>query len=316
MATIRDLLASAENKRQEIDVDALTAFLDSIQSFSQDLILATDSNDRALYHYTDLRALTGILENEDLWLTHSRYSNDDEELTHGYNVVQKVVKQALEGAADPKRNAYLSELADLISTPPPEGVYICCFCEQSNLLSQWRSYGANGSGVSIEFDPKGFAGSLGATRSDGLLRFWKVFYEPETQERIIRSAIDFTLVQNPTESPDVLAKRAADAIHFFVPTFKNRDFNEEVEWRLIFTPAPACRAPRRFRIARNMLVPYYSLNELFKCAGASLQRLPIKTICLGPSPNKHLNLESARMLLAQRGYADVTVDASDTPYRG
>ncbi|HSR71939.1 MAG TPA: hypothetical protein VLL72_06110, partial [Kiloniellales bacterium] len=49
-----------------------------------------------------------------------------------------------------KRIAYLEALAKLIDEPSPQGVFVCCFCVDENLLSQWRSYGANGTGVCLE----------------------------------------------------------------------------------------------------------------------------------------------------------------------
>jgi hypothetical protein len=44
-----------------------------------------------LFHYTDLNALTSIVQNNDLWLTDSRYSNDECEMTHGYDVAKAVI---------------------------------------------------------------------------------------------------------------------------------------------------------------------------------------------------------------------------------
>lgn len=75
--------------RPAVDIQALVGFLDSLQSYSVDLILNLDPG-QSLYHYTDLGGLLGIIQQHDLWLTHSRYSNDDEEMTHGQKVVGKI----------------------------------------------------------------------------------------------------------------------------------------------------------------------------------------------------------------------------------
>ena len=53
-----------------------------------------------LYHYTDLNALISILSNHDLWLTNSRFSNDEHEITHGYNVAFSVIKEKREQSLD------------------------------------------------------------------------------------------------------------------------------------------------------------------------------------------------------------------------
>ena len=57
------------------DDKALTPFLESMRSFHQDMILQP-TNPLDLFHYTDLSGLQGILQNHDLWLTNSRFSND------------------------------------------------------------------------------------------------------------------------------------------------------------------------------------------------------------------------------------------------
>ena len=296
-----------------VDIPALSSFLESIGSHHVDLIYAPQNTLRSgalsLYHYTDLSGLVGIIEKHDLWVSHSRYSNDDEEMTHGLAVVHGVLKRATEsGQHDGEYLQTLSRLAE-----EPEGVYICCFCEKDNLLSQWRGYGANGAGVSLEFAPKEFADVAGPDNPHGLLRFWKVFYKSETQDNIVELAIDrYSPAMNRGQSIAELARKAADAIRFFIPTFKNADFQEESEWRLIFTPSPYTAIMPRFRVSRNMLVPFYSLRELI---GSGLPLLPIRKVLVGPGVQKRLNVESTKALLANCGYSMVPVMASETPYR-
>ena len=296
---------------------ALQAFLGSIGSaVGAELILHPGKD---LYHYTDLNGLLGVLQKADLWLTHSRYSNDEEEIAHGQRVVSDAIADALkQAAADVRRTEYLEQLRTLIDKPSTEGVYICCFCQKDNLLSQWRGYGANGAGVSLQVDSGGFSDLTGADCQHGLMRFWKVFYSAETQRKIIDGAINFTYNAGlPTEQ---LARRGADAIQFFIPTFKNPDFVEEAEWRLIFTPNPMCVIKPRFRVRGGMLVPYYSLRDLSPAPPAPSPagpppRLPIEHVTVGPSASKALNVASVRMLLDHSGYADVAVEASKTPFR-
>jgi hypothetical protein len=307
---------AAAPKRPNVDINALTGFLNSLQSYSVDLVLTLQVT-QPLYHYTDLGGLLGIVEKSDLWLTHSRFSNDDEEMIHGMKVAAGVLREELDKAgAALDRIAYLNRVTELLTKPNPEGVYICCFCTKDNLLSQWRGYGANGSGVSLQFEPLEFSTRTGVACPHGLLWFWKVFYEPDRQRKIIARAIDFYDEPMQRVAPmELRAQQAVDAIQFFIPTFKNADFSDEQEWRLIFTPQPACPVLPRFRVARNMLVPYYSLKELGSHL-PNVQRLPIQSVRVGPSAQKALNVESIRMVLAQSGYTAVPVQASDTPYRG
>ena len=310
-------MITAPVPRGSIDMSALNSFLSSVGSEAgPDLIL---SPGKELYHYTSLPGLLGIIENGDLWLTHTLYLNDEEEMAHGDHVAAEAIVAARgKSAADAKKSAYLDQLAALLGRPSKEGVYICCFCQRDNLLSQWRGYGANGAGVSLQFDSAGFAQWTGADCAHGLMRFWKVFYKSETQHRIVDAAINHSW--NPNLDPVLCAERAADAIQFFIPTFKNPDFVEESEWRLIFTPNPLCLIPPRFRVRDTMLVPYYRLREITQAAlpvpvSASYQ-LPIGHVTVGPGASKVLNVESVRMLLNGRGYTGIPIEASNTPFRG
>jgi hypothetical protein len=299
-------------KRQDSEANALREFLESVGSYTTDLIFGVPEGKR-LYHYTDLNGLQGIISNQDLWLTDSRYSNDSEEMRTGYGVAHDVLdRKRLQAAAgnDHDSIAFLDSLSQLLATPPAEAVYIGCFCLEGNLLSQWRGYAANGTGVSLEFDPPRFAYMTGPdSPPKGLMRLWKVFYDSTTQTNIMTDAIQFASAR--TGSVEERAKYAADSIFFFVPTFKHHDFHQEDECRLIFTPLPDCTVSPRFRVSRGMLVPYYSVNDL---TNGSF-RLPIKRIVVGPSPHKDINVASVRAMLAAYGYDDVPVEGSDTPFR-
>ena len=178
--------------RPNVDVNVLSEFLQHVQSYAPDLIYIHGGQGQSLFHYTDLAGLQGIVQGHDLWLTHSRYSNDDEEMLHGQRTVQRVLEERRAAAAgDPDRIAYLERLAALIKAPSPEGVYICCFCQTDNVLSQRRGYGANGTGVSIQLDPNMFSYVTGPdSPHGGLMRVWKVFYESSRQSSIMESLIE------------------------------------------------------------------------------------------------------------------------------
>ena len=312
-------------ERSQVDLSALSNLLESLRSFHEYLVQIPPEGQQ-IYHYTDLGALSGIINGHDLWLTNSLYSNDEDESRHGYEIAHSVIKKYLRKSKRTRpRDAlminYVEAISLLIEANPAEGFYICCFCDEDNLLSQWRSYGANGTGVSIAFDPMEFIHITGPDLPLGLMRLWKVFYEESQQLRIVESAIEFVWDSRaPSDTADQLARRAVDAIQFFIPTFKNADFREEKERRLIFTPDPSCPVKPRYRVGRGMLIPYYSVRDLAEAAGRSGPNdawpLPIRSIMVGPSAQKALNVESTTMLLRQNGYTSVNVRASATPYRG
>jgi hypothetical protein len=69
--------------------------------------------------------------------------------------------------------------------------YVVCFCQHNNLLSQWRTYGADGGGYSMEF---GFPSPLPpGTSSDFRCRqifLAKVTYEPDEQRGLLNKLLD------------------------------------------------------------------------------------------------------------------------------
>jgi hypothetical protein len=301
------------------DLGVLTQFLDSLSSYSADLVQHLHSGQK-LCHYTSVDGAIGILGGDDLWLSHSRYSNDDGEMRHGHELLQAVFAELeAEAATDDIRRTRLDQLRQRVAAVQGEDVYICCFCESDNLLSQWRGYAENGGGVSIEFDPAGFQQFTGPDSAHGLMRLWRVFYDPAQQRKIIRACIDYPYWPSTDEA--VCQGFIVDALRFFLPTFKNADFREEQERRLIFSPRADAGPRPRFRQRGGLLLPYYSLRELgpqppmLPGSGAP-PSLMVRHVLIGPGRHKVLNADSMRLLLDCHGRGGVTVQVSSTPYRG
>jgi len=297
-----------------MNVDVLKPFLDSLASYSNDLLQQLSAG-KHLCHYTTLEGALAIIEGGDLWLSHLRFSNDEAELRYGQDLVHDELAQ-LSGQADllPSRRAELQAIRDRFAATRDQSIYIACFCEQADLLSQWRAYADNGGGVSIEFDPVGMQLFSGPNVPTGLSRLWRVFYDPAQQRKIVRSCIDYPYWNAATE--DERIEHVVEAIQFFVPTFKDPGFHGEMERRLIFTPGgPAAPLPR-FRVRSGMVVPYVRLRELAPAAFAAPNaRLPILKVMVGPGRHRQLNRDSLEMTLRQRGHADLEVEASRIPNR-
>jgi hypothetical protein len=110
-----------------------------------------------LYHYTSAEGLRGIIENNELWATSAYYLNDSAEMFYGYNVLREVLDQWLKENTRTEDSITLglarqlrSSFEDLFEKRLLKPIYIACFCEKDNLLSQWRAYGQSG-GYSIGF---------------------------------------------------------------------------------------------------------------------------------------------------------------------
>ena len=160
--------------------------------FTEDPIYAGRSAE-FVYHYTDLNGMQGIVSANDLWLTHSRFSNDEEEMTLGQRRAREAVIAARQRPTRSTEWArYLERVEALLQQPAGQGVYISCFCRQDNLLSQWRTYGANGVGVSLKLNPAKFSFATGPDSPiGGLMRLWGVVYDRDKQRYLVNEVLRF-----------------------------------------------------------------------------------------------------------------------------
>jgi hypothetical protein len=142
-----------------------------------------------LAHYTSIQALEAILRSNEVWFSNPLFMNDIEEVRFGINVGANLflTSTELESACGNKErfNLLRSKFIQYYDAFVNEYVidtYIFCLSEHvkddtDGLLSMWRGYGGNGSGVAIVFD----AGKL-PVRDDAPLIIARVQYA-STEER-------------------------------------------------------------------------------------------------------------------------------------
>ena len=305
--------------RPERDFEWLSEYLNDARSVHADFVRQVDriQSGSLLFHYTDLTGLKAIASEHDLWLTHALYCNDEAEMKHGIRIARDQIQLLNnEPGGPPPRRQYLEQLDAALSEPPREGAYICCFCDKGDDLSQWRAYGGDGNGVSIQIDPNAFVEYAGV-HPFGFLAIWNVFYRPEQQQQIMRTALESTYTKFAHLPAEEIVRKARDVIDFFVPTFKHDGFGGENEWRMIFVPSPVSPVKPHYRARRDMLIPYYCVKELVLSLGIvseEMWRLPIRQVCIGPNRHRELNRACAQSLLTDNGY-DCPAIASETPYR-
>jgi hypothetical protein len=200
---------------------------------------------------------------------------------------------------------------------------VLCFCEQGDLLSQWRGYGSGGAGYAIGIDPEHL---VAKRESMGNFFFGKVEYEPEEQRRVLSAVIE-TLVAGaavnlnmalPTERDAVLADCARlmrRVLWFALVTFKDPTFASEQEWRIIsLLSREESQARVRLRAASHRLTPYIELD--FKTsASPPAGRIPIVEVRHGPTLQPELTKSGLELLLRRSGYANAGVEGSKIPLR-
>lgn len=98
-----------------------------------------------LYHYTKLDTLWKILESDSLFARNIRFSNDFNEYLTGRDTIEKFVR-GLKDLNSSQRNEILKKVQE-----NPMMYFMVCFCEDGDLLSQWRGYAQNGVSIGMDF---------------------------------------------------------------------------------------------------------------------------------------------------------------------
>jgi hypothetical protein len=240
-----------------------------------------------LFHYTTTVGLLGIIESGKIWATHYRYVNDTSELEYANSLFMKSIDKKLLAGSGPTQTLLWSVARTPAMFAWLGSVFISCFCEEGDLLSQWRTYGARGHG--------GYAIGLSATpeslgRLNPRFSLHRVTYDQTQMERLIdflltsfcQDALDlcgssldgvsgplvsveneagkFKLVPKtrlPSLSP--LCVSLAEAISELQVCFKSPHFSSEKEWRLVCRPSEQFPFNLRMRPMGDMLVPYLEL---------------------------------------------------------
>lgn len=272
----------------------------------------------SIYHYTDYDGASGIIESKSLRLTKLSYLNDTSELTLAINLFKTRVTKWLHNSKDNEKSSFIEEASQQLDSFSNTNICVTSFCEAGDLLSQWRSYGNNGSGIAIEFD----AHALKNISNTGLMNMWKCIYSHNEQQEIIDGLIDIL-----SRSYDVVSavrtkdweSTKKDLIGYFNTTFlrvapvlKNSHFSEEKEWRIITASRPYTDENWYSTLSNNKVSQYYQLN--FDLIDNGKYEF-INGVVVGPTSEPKHVADSIRVLLSKNGYNYKHVKYSQIPYR-
>ncbi|MED1204215.1 DUF2971 domain-containing protein [Heyndrickxia acidicola] len=271
-----------------------------------------------LYHYTNLEGFLGIVssQNPGFWATHIAYMNDSMEYRHGIKLCEKIIEEFIKDSTVGVTLAgrdNLNTLKEYLTNDDDE-VFVVSFCQNSDLLSQWRGYSRGQYGISIGFDFGHNQVFDTSNPINSILTPRPVIYDQENQifrlKELIKDSIPFL---NNIDS-DSQIKQLSESLKYFIPVLKNSSFSEEEEWRIVATnfneiDIKDIKYPLKFRVRNNIIVPYITLPF------DDSTKLPIKRVVIGPSDTSEFTEESIRYYLKTNGYNDTEVVRSAIPYR-
>jgi hypothetical protein len=286
-----------------------------------------------LSHYTTADGLQGIIQNGNLRASAAYHLNDSSEIDYGCQLFSDLLAEKI--AAEGRDPLSKRVFEDAKRAFEPGGfmesvvyrTYVVCFCEDENLLSQWRTYGQTG-GYSLKF-PR-HALETGLTVHDDLyhVELRKVIYKKETQIQLLQLVLsDLLAALGESSISKLYSSGGIQEKAVFITSFntmlqtlaasdifrfKHPAFQAEREWRLIVRPFSLNLShlemqQLKFRTtSKGLVVPYLELRPK---EGALL---PVASVRYGPTLEKKRVVSSLGLLFRQKGYA-VDFHGSDIP---
>lgn len=276
-----------------------------------------------LYHYCPTGSFYSIVGNRQIWLTSLLQSNDYMEGRLASHLISKL-------AQDSDSDSNLSKIihSTIQATEESYKGFGFCLSEEPDLLSQWRGYANDATGVAIGFSTEylNWLEEINRGKSPNItLR--QVIYDKVIHNSLAEQAYklakqfecDFLKIPHPSDESllnhiqyvcAVAGKSAPLTFHqIFNDLFllKSEAFREEREWRLISSRFDNTTSHCSFRLRDNTITPHL-IVELVE-----LGRSPIIEIVLGPKHQTPVKI--VKDFLKSKGFGDVKVIQSETTYR-
>ena len=268
---------------------------------------------RHLFHYTDLEAVKGIFTSKSLWLSKFTSSNDISEIRLAITHFQAFVeKEARDVAADEAK--LLRDAARQLEGYRRINICLASFCEENDLLSQWRSYGNDGRGVALGFDSKSLAGI--AKRHE--LSLYRCVYAPKEHERIAADLVAMLLKSFRARKPRTAGQRDELLAQFHslflhvAPVIKDHRFGEEREWRLVSQALPVDDDAMIAVLKGNQA----SVKYVVKLTHGSRNHSDvISRVTIGPTLDPYNVSDAIELLAARQGFEVDEIEISGIPFR-
>lgn len=321
------------------------------------------SKDKLIYHYCSNWAFESIIRNKQLWMSDIINSNDYDEvriLIPGlFYDIEDLYKDtpfpfAYKNLSD--LNAVKKILSDVdasINKSYDNGFltsFVSCFCENGDVLSQWRGYANDGQGCSIGFSINEL--KKYCHMSNGVIRLEKVEYVDDDRINKIRmEKAKFILgkMVNLREKernilPDgVLFLEQIDVFMYLTMVeyveqvlidslkYKRESFCEELEWRvffgkitkdeeMLFEKCEETELLRRFDLATQILEGRMNFQVKADCIVpyypielSELSSKTIKKIYVGPKNRSRK--QDIKLLASKYGFKDAEICYSEISYR-
>ncbi|MFW5985661.1 MAG: DUF2971 domain-containing protein [Halanaerobiaceae bacterium] len=262
------------------------------------------------YHYTDIRAVRGIIENNNIWVSNAMFLNDKSEVKYAKNVIEDTIRSNQEIS-----NQVIEIIEDFIAYIVDNSDQIFVLSTSDNIDSQllWSNY-SNMDGYCLGFDFSNSWDYLFIRSHQGE----KLVLEPQKHIRIDRVLYDRKkqrdFIKEPLKKVDQYYRKNPDGdltgyMHYFfhvLMMFKDPKFRHEEEFRIVFV-IPEYEDFVEYYVSNGILIPYVEVNFT--------EKIPLDHIKIGPRNDIDIAQASIESFLKTKGFPDVEVSKSRIPLR-
>jgi len=280
--------------------------------------------DTVLWHYTNGRALIGIIDSMSIFSTHISCLSDTSELRYASMLFQKALadlRQTIGGDEttleflDVALN-YFKENPDF----PAQAVvpyFVTCFSDEKDDLSQWRAYAGGENGYAIGFKARDLMGCkncmLARINYDGNLHRELAQKAAAATVKFFHEGIKKYAPVDKTKWSGEFFEAWEPAITMAAPLVKDPAFAKESE----------CRIVKGFHneidqlkfIQKGSLMSRHLPIQPGVGTASGSYRLPIAEVMVGPCRHPQISRTSIDTLLRQKGYETGLVSISKIPFQ-
>ncbi len=277
--------------------------------------LKAKNNPKILYHYTSVETLLKILDNSVdnkicFRATHAKFFNDPYEYKLAVLFLkQSIVKYEKENNIKNGQSSIFNknslERLGVASGDP----FMLSLSENSDDLTMWRTYGADGKGITIGIDREMLDNYSNDKKNTNTILLPCQYDKTKIINRLTK---DWYFLYNKVKFMDGGKKLSMKSLMFifnlvaFSFSFKRNEYSLEKEWRLCKNEFDETKV--KYREKNGLVIPF--IEHYF-------EKEIIKKIIIGPCVNKKLTKESIEMLLKSRKYnlPQSSITISRVPYR-
>ena len=272
-----------------------------------------------VFHYTNGAGALGILSTGKLWCSLASHMNDKQECRYAHQVAVQRAYHALKQSDGSLRDKFINEFRSQLERISKIKIYVACFSEAEDLLSQWRGYsGLNGYSLGFSLN------DLSKLSEKQSFQISEVKYKHDEHCKEIDPIISSLLKRYDASLCD---RSKIDEI--FWPSMqqvaeksaiiKHPSFAEEREWRLHSQPFSDSFEKIDFIIRNDQIVPIFKFSldtgRMEKVYGRVLRNISFRTYKVGPGANQEERTEAIMAIIQKNNIYWVFGSPSNVPLR-